>query len=119
MGQVVNIRDYRVPTSKWAAYELPPDVMRVDRRTRWGNPFTHLSYKTKAQFRVKTLDLALSMYDGWLTKQIDADPDFIKPLSGKRLACWCRPPEGFQGRLLCHAQVLVGRLTGADPATVE
>lgn len=45
-------------------------------------------------------------------------PD-LEPLRGMRLACWCAPPEGFNGRLLCHGQVIAGLLYGVPPETVE
>jgi hypothetical protein len=47
------------------------------------------------------------------------DSEFLEPLRGKRLACWCRPPEGFNGRLLCHGQVIAGLLDGVAPEMVE
>ena len=34
---------------------IPPGAVYVGRPSKWGNPFTHLSGTTLAQFRVKTV----------------------------------------------------------------
>lgn len=116
---VLNFRNYRRPGSRWAAYVLPEGAIRVDRRTRWGNPYTHLTTNTRAIYRVATLREAIEGYGVWLGQRLVDEPDFIEPLRGKQLACWCKPPEGFQGRLLCHAQVIAGVLYGIPAASVE
>ena len=99
MTDIVNIRTYRVPGTKWAVYQFPPDVHRVDRRTRWGNPYSHLS-GTAAEHQVATRGEAIAKYREWLAVKLLQQPDFLEPLRGARaLACWCAP-------LPCHAEVL-------------
>jgi len=83
--RVVNLRDFRDPEHP-RRFILPPDVVRIDRRTRWGNPFT-----VKESGR----DLAIALYREWA----GMNPDFLEPLRGKRLACWCAP-------LPCHGDVI-------------
>ena len=83
--RVVNLRDLRDPEHQ-RRFILPPDVVRIDRRTRWGNPFT-----VKESGR----DLAIALYREWA----GMNPDFLEPLRGKRLACWCAP-------LHCHGDVI-------------
>lgn len=39
----------------------------------------------------------------------------VLKLRGKILACYCRPKEGFQGRLLCHVQYIWSYLEGKPP----
>ena len=39
----------------------------------------------------------------------------VEAMRGKRLGCFCRPREGFQGRLLCHAQIIWGYLENKPP----
>jgi hypothetical protein len=52
-----------------------------------------------------------------------ADPEMIwnirRHLAGRILGCWCRPPKGFRGKLLCHAQVLAGIADGIAPEEVS
>lgn len=116
---VLNIRDFRRQGTKWAAYELPEGVVRVDRRTRYGNPYTHLRTNTKAVYRVATVKEALEQYGSWLGGQLMANPSFLEPLRGRQMACWCKPPAGFKGRLLCHAQILGGVLYDIPAMDVE
>ncbi len=70
----------------------------VGRPTKWGNPYTHLSYG-KGKFRVATREEAVASYEKWLLSQ----PELIKQaraeLRGKVLGCWCAP-------LACHGDIL-------------
>jgi hypothetical protein len=77
----------------------------IDRSTIWGNPFSHLP-KSVAQFKVASLEEALTKYEEWLMGKPDLIVLAKRVLRGKVLGCWCRPPEGFNGRLLCHGQIL-------------
>lgn len=70
-------------------------------RSKWGNPFWIGPDGTREE--------VLAKYAVWLMGKLNAEPyleEEIKAMHGKRLGCWCRPPEGFRGRLLCHGQVL-------------
>lgn len=42
----------------------------------------------------------------------------VDKLSEKTLGCFCRPPEGFQGKLLCHGQIMAGYLDDVPPEQV-
>jgi hypothetical protein len=83
----------------------------------WGNPF---SWKkgTKAQFTVSKEE-CLPRYGQWVEAQPDLIERIQRLLAGKRLGCWCRPVDGFQGRLLCHGQILAGIANGIEPHLVE
>lgn len=74
---------------------MPPDTVKVDRSTRWGNPFVADTPSARAhavaQFRA---------YIGDPQNQAFVD-DATRVLRGKNLACWC-PLEGP-----CHADVLL------------
>lgn len=116
-SRIVNLRDL---PGKGFKRELPPDVVRVDRWSKWGN-----QYRVGApdpmftDGRTMDLDMVLSYYEIWLGVRVMEDPLFIEPLRRKRLGCWCRPNGGFQGQLLCHAQVIVAYQDGCDPSEVE
>ena len=70
----------------------PPDAMLVDRTTQWGNPFiigrdgTH--EQVVGKFKIYALD------------RLRHQPDWLEPLRGKDLVCWCAPES-------CHADVLL------------
>lgn len=93
----------------------------VDRTTQYGNPYRigsdHPTYC--GALEKMNRDDVLVHYADWLGAALVKDPLYLEPLRGKVLACWCRPVGGFKGKLLCHAQVIVGKLEGIDPATVE
>ena len=112
--RVVNIRDLgRIGT--W-----PADVRRIDRRSPYGNPF-RIGQQPPAGFKVidgprslrpisfadgwTPMDRAavLAAYRAWLTGKLRAEPEFLEPLRGQRLACWCAPAP-------CHGDVIAERL---------
>lgn len=83
---------------------MPPNTVRVDRDSRWANwhrvdlaydcrPIPRTDAEAVAQFRE---DLGFMQ---------DDDPqdfaEWLAPLRGKNLACWCKLGEP------CHADVLI------------
>jgi hypothetical protein len=114
--RVLNIRDYRKPGTKFPSYALPPNAKRIDRRSRWGNP-----YRIGEIWLGRPLDRdkAIELYREWLRRRLVQQPDYLEPLRGKDLACWCRPAEGFLGRVLCHGQVIAGLLYAVAPEAIE
>lgn len=92
-------------------------VGRGDTRdSRWGNPFT-FKVGTLAQFVVPK-DEVLTRYAEWLKQQPELMA-LIPTLRGKTLACWCKPIKGFQGKLLCHGQILAALADGCQPEDIE
>lgn len=120
---VLNLRDFR--TGARGPMRLPEDVVRIDRMSRWGNPFVIGATVTRGPAGNQhwdtplTRDDVLTMYSFYLAGKLAVAPDFLEPLRGKRLACWCRPAVGFGGRRMCHGQIIAGRLYDIDPAEVE
>lgn len=43
----------------------------------------------------------------------------LPELKGKRLGCYCKPFDGFKGKLLCHGQILAGLCDGINPQEVK
>jgi hypothetical protein len=83
----------------------------------WGNPFSHKE-DTLASFKVETREEAVRKYGEWIQTQ----PELMAALpglKGKVLACFCRPAKGFQGKLMCHGQVLAALCDGINPEDVE
>lgn len=79
--QVVNLREVNL---------RDPDVVRIDRRTAWGNPYVVGIDGTRAE--------VIEAYRRW----IKGRPELLErlgELEGKRLACWCAPRA-------CHGDVL-------------
>ena len=87
----------RIQLSRKKGWQMPPDTVKVDRTTIWGN-----------NFRVEDFDSAwacVDMFEHDLAKFSCFHPEdfaiYIKPLIGKNLACWCKIGTP------CHADVLL------------
>lgn len=103
----------RVQLSRRKGWRMPPNTVKVDRTTRWGNPCIVGVHGTREEC-VKWFELALGGWmvmgmknpDGtWLTdnliayrKMASRDRRF---LIGKNLACWCPLDKP------CHADILL------------
>ncbi len=70
----------------------------IGRGSKWGNPYTHIKGKTKAQFFVKNRDEAIEKYEEWIRQQPELLAD-LHELKNKRLGCYCRPHK-------CHGDIL-------------
>ena len=78
---------------------IPPDATYCGRGSKWGNPFTHLTGKTLAQYHVGSRHEAVSAHAEWFSQQselIAALPE----LTGRDLVCFCHP-------LPCHCHTLI------------
>lgn len=103
----------RVQLSREKDWRMPPLTVKVDRTTRWGNPYRvgepvdmkqarRYGWKMKmpgrvcenAEQAVKLFGLSIAFDDAtkWVLRQ---------ELRGKDLACWCRLSDP------CHADVLL------------
>jgi hypothetical protein len=74
---------------------LGPWDIRIDRMTRFGNPYMI----TPDQPR----DLVIELYRKYFLERLERDPEFkvaVERLRGSRLGCWCKP-------LACHGDVIV------------
>ena len=83
----------RIQRKRTKGWQMPKNTVYVGRPTKWGNPFI-IGNKWN-------LECALIKYRQWLLWKIQNDPDFLKPLQGKDLACWCNLTEA------CHADILL------------
>lgn len=75
----------------------------IGRPSPWGNPFSHLP-ASAAEYRVDTVEEAVDAFYGYAIARLAAEPEWLEPLRGKVLACWCKPKP-------CHGDVIV-RLLG-------
>jgi len=102
---------HRIQLQRRAGWRMPPNTVKVDRSTRWGNPIRIGPGCTAAR---AVADFALWVNGGTQVqpKPVGVSPPSIEEirqhLSGKNLACWC--PSGQP----CHADVLL-KLANATP----
>lgn len=105
----------RVQLSRQRGWRMPPNTVKVDRSTRWGNPFkvgdavqSSTAMPVAICFSQRE---AVEAFRGFCGHNIGRKfVDSVKQeLRGKNLACWCKPGEP------CHADVLL-ELANAEVA---
>lgn len=110
------MKPVRIQLSRAKGYKMPPNTLKVDRSTRWGNPFNSSQLATTFKNVVPgetfpapviyfncppSLERCIDLYIAVLASKCKDNPEFLTPLRGKNLACWCKPDA------LCHADVLL------------
>lgn len=83
---------------------MPSNTARVDRATKWGNPFTTANaYDAFVRFALAGANNPPTASDGrYIHFQLYNALRFkLSDLRGKNLACWCKPDQS------CHADVLL------------
>ena len=88
---------HRVQLRRTRGWRMPEGAVKVDRTTRWGNPFRD----GPAEESVARYAEALGA--GELAVTVD---DVRAALAGRDLACWCPADRP------CHADVLLGVANG-------
>jgi hypothetical protein len=91
----------RVQLKRSRGWKMPPNAVKVDRTTRWGNPFTIADHGSVAE--------AVAHHGRWMRGEIAAPQGETPPspaeirgaLAGRDLACWC----ALDGP--CHAELLL------------
>ena len=86
--------------SRAAGWRMPANTVKVDRSTRWGNPFR------PGEDGIETIEEAVRAYRRWLGKYSELERAARTELAGKNLACWC----ALDGP--CHADVLLQLVRG-------
>ena len=115
----------RIQLSRAKGWRLPPRAVKVDRSTRWGNPYRigepvdmkqvrrwGWSFSPSGLHRVCTCAAeAVARFRHALLWDA-AIHDFVRnELEGRDLACWCETGEP------CHADVLI-EIANSDPADI-
>ncbi len=73
---------------------MPEGAVSVTRPGRWGNPYyvgTDAPDSTGA----------VALFRTYAEERLTKEPDWLEPLRGKDLACFCSPA------ISCHAEVLL------------
>jgi hypothetical protein len=93
---------HRVQLSRAKGWKMPPDTIRVDRATKFGNPF-RVTTERNAQEAVNEYMnwLTVPRYDCEMKERKQRILMSLPELRGKNLACWCKPGAP------CHADVLL------------
>ena len=92
---------HRVQLKRSKGWKMPENTLKIDRTTRWGNPFTPADRGSVA--------VAVANHTAWMKGALAAPDDRPPPtdaeirtaLRGHHLACWCAPDGP------CHADLLL------------
>lgn len=108
----------RIRLSRAKGWRMPPNTVKVDRSTRWGNPFIVGQDGTAVECVYLYLwllngSICLSASEGCVARQKTAHKALAEErrrgypnLLGRDLACWCRHDKP------CHADVLLSLVSG-------
>lgn len=92
----------RIQRKRTKGWRMPPNTKYVGRPTRWGNQFKGCRFGGRDEsvrlFEESCNDWKNNTY-GY--RDNHSFEEFIAPLRGKNLACWCAEGEP------CHADVLL------------
>jgi len=105
---------------------MPANALKVDRTTRWGNPYDVREYGLELSLRLfddtahgcwlpanvvdvdaPTREMLYEAHHRWIRRLGGNPAEAIRTeLRGKHLACWCAlPARGHDDR--CHAAILL------------
>ena len=99
----------RIQLKRTKGWRMPPNTVKVDRGTRWGNPFRSGFYGPLDRSPIDaegSVGLFRDMLGDPAIRAACDYPADLSPLRGKNLACWCKPGEP------CHADVLLSLANG-------
>lgn len=95
----------RIQLRRQKGWRMPPNTVKVDRSTVWGNPFhTHADgYPMDKGMAVQLFKEQLEKAGGYIGRgrTLVELPDIRQALRGFNLACWCPLAEQ------CHADILL------------
>lgn len=103
----------RIQLRRTKGWRMPPNTVKVDRSTRWGNGAAKIgediSYYTQGCVSATASDV-VDLFRRFMAAHEAADKRafdaWLSPLRGKNLACWCSitAPDSY---VPCHADVLL------------
>ena len=94
----------RIQRRRTKGWRMPENAVYVGRPGRYGNDYCPgaLTARFGGGFtKPKTLADCMSLYREDLIRRLQRNPDFLAPLRGKDLVCWCPLDQP------CHADVLL------------
>ena len=96
----------RVQLMRTKGWRMPPDTVKVDRATKWGNPIVGCENPFLPGRIVEDRRHAWSLYRGFAPQNQRLIDAARTELRGKNLACWCPLPGPYEDDC-CHASVLL------------
>ena len=107
----------RIQLRRTKGWKMPPNTVKVDRSTKFGNPFPIDCYGREMAVdkfrrlmagRMSTYEMSTSSRQDWasandisLVHVRSCIEKLLPSIKGKNLACWCKSGD------LCHADILL------------
>jgi hypothetical protein len=94
----------RIQRTRKKGWRMPPNTRCVTRPGRYGNPFRigDVWVEPSGELHiVNDSETAIDEFRSYIRAKLIADPQFLEPLRGKNLACYCLLDKP------CHADVLL------------
>lgn len=102
----------RIQRKRVKGWRMPPNTVSVTRPSQYGNPYR---LNDPRWGNIKTAAEVVERYKQLLERRKKTEgvyfEDWIAPLRGKNLACWCKEGES------CHADVLIEMANSTEAQT--
>ncbi len=95
----------RIQLKRTKGWRMPADTIKVDRTTKWGNPFIPGRSDNPLGLPVKDKRHAFVLYRSVAGDNATLVAAARAELAGKNLACWCVQDDPYEDA--CHAAVLL------------
>ena len=105
---MADTRPIRVQLSRKKGWRMPPNTVKVDRTTPWGNPFVPgkpIPFGPLKGRVVEDKRHAFVLYRSFAPMATKLCDLAKKELAGKNLACWCGHDDPYEDA--CHAAILL------------
>jgi hypothetical protein len=110
---MVTVMPERIQLKRTKGWRMPDNTVKVDRSTKWGNPFVPGKENPVIAGRVvEDRRHAWSLYLGFAPLNVTLVAAARAELKGKNLACWCPAPGAYEDDC-CHASELL-KIANAD-----
>lgn len=103
----------RLQRQRTKGYRAPPEAVYVGRGSAWGNKYRLGSNPWYGQtLTIPDRQTAVRLFRNYAEPLALAKPQWLEPLRGHDLLCWC-PLEDAEGNPVpCHADVLLELANG-------
>lgn len=105
----------RIQLRRKRGWKMPPNTVKVDRSTPWGNPFVTSKHGTQEEC-VRLFIVLIAGHACLSTNNLKEQLAFLnhfrenlEDLRGKNLACWCQKGTPCHGDVLLHLSNSNGR----------
>ena len=95
----------RIQLRRTKGWKMPPNTVKVDRSTKWGNPFV-IGKRNPCGTITKDRRHSWQLFLGFAPTNEALVAAAREELAGKNLACWCPLPGPYEDDE-CHAAVLL------------